>query len=278
MNPVSATARQADGRQVGYAVWGDPAGGLPAIVHCHGTPGSRIPMYPVDMPDGYLHVALDRPGYGLSDPFPGHRVADHAEDVRLVVGELGIGGFSVFGWSGGAGPALGVAAGLPDRVRRAVVGAGRGPVEAPIFESELRDEVLADPEQDRADCNEKARLYREDRDAFFAWMETFVPDLDEFRRLRPNFIRSYDAAFATGGEGWFEDDVQLVSPWGFDLADVRCEVQLWHAEADRMVPPVHGRYVAERLPRCEPHFVPGAGEGHGTLLRLLPEMCAWLVA
>lgn len=233
-------------------------------------------MYPVEMPDRFVHVALDRPGYGLSDPQPGRNMASHAADVARVADELDVARFSLFGWSGGTAPALGVAAALPDRVGRAVVGAGRAPVEAPVFEPELREEVLSNPEQDRADCAEKARLYREDRDAYFAWMESFVPDLEEFRRLRPRFIACYDAAFARGGEGWFEDDVQLVSPWGFDLRDVRCEVQLWHAEADRMVPIKHSRHLAEQLPRCEAHFVAGDGEGHGSLIRHLPEMCRWL--
>ena len=141
MKPASATVRSPDGRRVGYAVWGDPASGLPVIVHCHGTPGSRIPMYPVEMPEGFVHVVLDRPGYGLSDPQPGRSMASHPADVATVADELNVSRFSVFGWSGGAAPALAVAAGLPDRVGRAVVGAGRAPVDSPVFESELRDEL-----------------------------------------------------------------------------------------------------------------------------------------
>ena len=233
-------------------------------------------MYPVSMPEGFVHLALDRPGYGLSDPQPGRNAASHAADVAAVAHELGIARLSVFGWSGGTGPALGVAAGLAERVARAVVVAGRSPVDSPVFEPELRDGVLSNLDQDRADCQEKARLYREDRDAYFAWMESFVPDVEEFRRLRPQFIACYDAAFAAGGEGWFEDDVQLVTPWGFHLEDVRCEVQLWHAEADRMVPIQHGRHLAQQLPRCEPHLVAGEAEDHGTLVRHLPDMCRWL--
>lgn len=280
MNPRSDTVRHDDGRQVGYAVWGDPASRLPVIVHCHGTPGSRIPMYPVAMPDGYVHVVLDRPGYGLSDPLPGRRMADHPADVARVADELGIGRFSVFGWSGGLAPALACAALLPARVHRVVAGAGRSPADSPVFEAELKDEVLGDPEKDRADCEQMAKLYREDRDGYFAQMEKWIPgrDLEQFRKLRPAFISCYDEAFVTGGEGWFEDDLQLVSPWGFELADVRCEVQLWHAEADPMVPVAHGRDLARRLPRCEPHFVGGDEEGHGTLVRFLPQMCEWLAA
>lgn len=278
MSPTSATVSHPDGRQVGFAVWGEPDGATPVIVHCHGSPGSRIPMYPVDMPSGCVHVALDRPGYGLSDPLPGRRMADHALDVELVLGHLGVVRFSVFGWSGGLAPALGVGARLPERVARIAVGAGHAPVDSPVFAPELRDELLADTEKNRADCEAMAKLYREDRDKYFAWMEENLGprDLERFRDLRPAFIRSYDPAFSRGGAGWFDDDMQLVTPWGFDPADVTCEVQLWHAEKDRMVPIAEGRYLAGRLQRCEPHFIGGDDEGHGTLLRLLPEMCAWL--
>jgi pimeloyl-ACP methyl ester carboxylesterase len=276
-SPTSATVWHGDGRQVGYAVWGEPGQAAPAIVHCHGAPGSRIPNYPVDMPAGYRHVSLDRPGYGLSEPLPGRRMADHALDVELVLDHLQIGRFSVFGWSGGAAPALGLGARLPERVARIVVGAGRAPVDAPVFEAEIREELLRDWEKNRADCETMARLYRRAPDQFFAWMERGLKpsDLEGFRQLRPAFTRSYDAAFAVGGEGWFEDDMQLVSPWAYDLDDVRCEVQLWHAEADAVVPVAHGRYLAEHLPRCEAHIVGGEGESHGSLVRLLPEMCAW---
>ncbi len=276
MNPVSAQAQAPDGRRIGYAVWGDVRSGLPVIVHCHGTPGSRIPMYPVPMPEGYAHLALDRPGYGLSAPRPGRRMSDHAADVARVADELGVERFSVFGWSGGAGPALAVGAGEAGRVHRIVVGGGRSPVDSPVFERELRDEIRGDPEKDRADCESAAQTYRTSRDEYFAQMERWLPpqDLESFRAQRPAFIRCYDEAFATGGEGWFEDDLQLVEPWGFELGAVRCEVQLWHGADDRMVPPAHGRYLAAQLPRCESRFV--EGEGHGSLLRLLPEMCAWL--
>jgi len=276
VTPISATVTHPDGRRVGYALWGDPQSRLPVVVHCHGTPGSRIPMYPVEMPEEHVHVMLDRPGWGLSDPLPGRQAADHAGDVAAVLDELGIDAFSALGWSGGVGPALGLGAGLPARVRRIVVGAGRAPVDSPVFPTAMRDEILGDLEKDRADCEQMARLFRESPDSYWAEMESWLPpdELEKFRSQRPQFSAMLTAAFENGGEGWFEDDVQLVTPWGFDLGDVRCEVQLWHGLDDGMVPPDNGRWLAEQLPRCEAHFV--EGEGHGSLQRLLPDMCRWL--
>ncbi|HEX6488092.1 MAG TPA: alpha/beta hydrolase [Candidatus Dormibacteraeota bacterium] len=278
LRSVSATARADDGRQVGYEVWGDPASGLAVIVHCHGSPGSRLPTYPVDMPDGFVHVALDRPGYGLSDPKPGRRMADHADDVARVLAELEVERFSVFGWSGGTGPALSLAARLPQRVRRVVVGGGRSPVDSEVFEPQVREEILGNPDKNREDCEQFARDFVSNPERFLDGMSERLPpqDREAFEALRPRFRASWSEGFRQGGEGFFEDDMQLASPWGFDLADVRCEVQLWHGEADAMVPVAHGRWLAERLPRCTAHVV--AGESHGSLQRLLPEMCAWLAA
>ena len=38
--PALQTLRLRDGRQLAYAEYGDPDG--PAVVHCHGQPGSRL--------------------------------------------------------------------------------------------------------------------------------------------------------------------------------------------------------------------------------------------
>ncbi len=51
----------------------------------------------------------------------------------------------------------------------------------------------------------------------------------------------------------------LVAPWGFPLEEIRTEVHLWYWEGDTIVPPQMGRYLASRLPRAVPHFLPGGG-------------------
>ena len=51
----------------------------------------------------------------------------------------------------------------------------------------------------------------------------------------------------------------LVSPWGFPLEEIRPEVDLWYWEGDSIVPPQMGHYLAARIPRAVPHFLPGGG-------------------
>ena len=52
----------------------------------------------------------------------------------------------------------------------------------------------------------------------------------------------------------------LGRPWGFSLHEIGTEVHLWQGEADTLVPPAMGRYLAEQIPRCHARLLPG--EGH----------------
>ena len=62
------TIRLPDGRQLGYAEYGDPKG-MP-LLFFHGTPGSRLRLSHIDplaRDLGVRVVAPERPGFGLSD-------------------------------------------------------------------------------------------------------------------------------------------------------------------------------------------------------------------
>ena len=46
------------------------------------------------------------------------------------------------------------------------------------------------------------------------------------------------------------DVVLLGQPWGFSLGEIQPEVHLWQGEADTLVPPAMGKYLAAQIPRC----------------------------
>ena len=50
-----------------------------------------------------------------------------------------------------------------------------------------------------------------------------------------------------------------VRPWG----DTPVPVYLWHGENDRIIPSMHGRYVAERFGHCQVRYYPN--EGHAAV-------------
>src|SRR5829696_2426819 len=116
--------------------------GVP-VLYLHGTPDSRLAR-PTDdglaAHAGVRVLALDRPGYGGSDPVPtvgsgaGTSPAGWVEavvgDGVAVLDELRVERCGVVAWSGGALTALAVAAGLPERIAALGIVAGLVPRQA----------------------------------------------------------------------------------------------------------------------------------------------------
>src|SRR5438552_17010722 len=96
-----------DGRRLGYAEYGDPAG--VAVFYFHGTPGSRLEGTIADEAAKRLRVrliAIDRPGVGLSTFKPRRKLRDWPADVIALADALGIDRFAIVGLSGGGPHAL----------------------------------------------------------------------------------------------------------------------------------------------------------------------------
>ncbi len=261
----------ADGRTLAYVERGEPDG-LPVVFH-HGTPGSRHGHHPdPDVYRGVRFFTFDRPGYGLSDPRPGRRVADVAADVSALADHLGLERFAVFGASGGGPHALACAALLPDRVERALVMVGAAPSDDPEFD------FMAG----MADVNvTEFGAALEGEDALAAvlapWVEQIASDpegmidrlaaeLPDYDRevvsrpeIRAELVASFGESVRQGARGWIDDDLAFASSWGFDLADVGPEVRLLQGELDVLVPRAHCEYLAVKLPRATFQLVPGAG-------------------
>ena len=81
---VSRRVTLPDGRGLGYAEFGPPDG--PAVLYFHGWPSSRLE--PAILGAGGVRIiAVDRPGYGLSDAVTGPRprsLADWPADIVVV--------------------------------------------------------------------------------------------------------------------------------------------------------------------------------------------------
>ena len=158
-------------------------------------------------------------------------------------------------------PAFGVTTGMPEMNR------------------ESRRMLKENPEEDRQDVEKAIAAFGEDPESFTAQIDAILDPVDvaadRAMGLKPRMIAQLRDAFQNGSEGWFEDDLVTVRPWGFAPEDVRTEVWLWHGERDRLVPVSHGRHLATRLLRCTGQFL--REEGHISPLRRLPEILDWLV-
>jgi len=83
-------------------------------------------------------------------------------------------------------------------------------------------------------------------------------------------------AIEQGDEGYLEDTLAAVRPWGFGPDGIGVPVLIMHGADDKMVPRAHGEWLAGRCPTAEARIVPDAG--HVTVLDSAPEALAWLAA
>jgi pimeloyl-ACP methyl ester carboxylesterase len=280
-----------DGRTLAVSEGGDPAG-VPILVHS-GTPNSRL-LYEPHVRDaeerGIRLFSYDRPGYGGSTRKRGRDIADCATNVVTVCDALGIEEFCVWGVSGGGPHALATTALLPERVRAAGALASVAPFDAVgldfyggMGKQNAEDFRLVVDGDDEAHL---AMLERERNEMLGSTPEKLVElwqtllgpaDRDVLNgELATFMLRAGRAGIGATLDGWFDEDLALTKPWGFDLAAIRAPVLLWHGEQDQFVPFAHGLWLAEHIPGVEARLTPG--DGHLTLTeRRVPDVHAWLL-
>ena len=258
-----------DGRTLAFAVWGD-ADGFP-VLGLHGTPGCRLERWPDEelyRRAGVCLVTHDRAGYGRSDRRRGRRVADEADDVLALAEHLGFERFGVTGASGGGHHALACAALLPDRVVRATCAVGPAPLGQPGLEQEewlagqdaanvkefgwaVAGEDVLYPELER-ELSEMAARVAVDPASVLG--EFDLSDTDRAELARPERMQiireSIAEQAATGVDGWVDDDLATVAPWGFDVSRIGVPVLIRYGATDVLVPPAHGEWLAANVPGC----------------------------
>ena len=279
-----------DGRTLCVESGGDPSGRA-VLVHS-GSPGSRLVARPVlqDAEErGIRLISYDRPGYGGSTPQPGRSVADCADDVRAIAAAFGIDRLAVWGISGGGPHALACAALLPDLVSAVGSLASLAPYGAPgldYFDGMGQDNAddirlyLSDP----AAARDKSKADREGMlqstpEGLFEILATLLSPTDA-AALTPEFaaflVNTSRIGLATSDQGWWDDAVAHLGAWGFDVADIRIPVQLWHGAQDQFVPFGHGQWLAARIPGVDAHLT--ETDGHITLgATRIPEVHDWLL-
>ena len=243
--------------------------GYPLLVH-HGSPAARLLFAPnVDAAagHGFRLISWDRPGYGDTPGMPGRRVADGAPEAAAVADALECDRFAVWGFSGGGSFALACAALLPDRVSGTVVMATLAPYAAEgldwagHFSEAGQAEVrlyFENREQARENFRVDAERYAS-RATVEGWLEVWgeraEADEAHSRAVAEHLARVWRESEKQSDEGWWEDWEAYLSPWGFDLGGIRTPVQLWHGVHDAAASVEHGRWLANRIPGVDAHFV-----------------------
>jgi pimeloyl-ACP methyl ester carboxylesterase len=251
-----------------------PESGFPVIVH-NGS-GSRHVFPPAvaeGASQGFRLIGYDRPGCGGSTPMPGRVIADCAADVQAIMTELGITRAAAWGSSGGGPYALATAAKLPEHVTAVCVFASIGPYGVPDLDfveglggGEFREEIrknLEEPERARAQFRKQSAVTLAQRGSPGWWLEAWgdragrdPAHSQEWAHYLAVCIRDALRADDSGSfddEGSWEDDNAVYRPWGFDVADIKASVSLWHGLQD-FLPVAHARWLADRIPEVITHF------------------------
>jgi pimeloyl-ACP methyl ester carboxylesterase len=237
---------------------------------------------------GVRLISFDRPGYGQSDRCPNRRVADVAPDVEAIADFLEIEEFAVLGRSGGGPHALACAARLPTRVTRAGVLVSLAPLEAEgldwfagMTDSNVRHYTAAvtEPAALTVELAQAAARIRADPDIHVATIGPEMPEPD--RRvvadpgIRALLARNFAEALQNTAEGWIDDSLAFCGPWGFDPADIRVPVLLWHGTGDVFSPVTHTSWLAQRIPGAIASIRPDIA--HFGALEVMTRVLSWLI-
>lgn len=261
---------------MGFAEFGDPRG--KPVFYFHGFPGSRLEaQVAADLASRHMArlIAVDRPGYGLSDFKPDRLIGEWPADVLEFADSLRLGRFIVLGLSGGGPYAAACALKIPDRLISVGIVSGMGPPEALAQSGSMtwmnraalflarRIPVLVDWA-----CAGFARSIRRRPDRVISRLRRLVSPVDREVLNRKEFqetlCRSFREAVRLDSRGPARDLFLYARPWDFRLQDIKMPVHLWHGELDRIVPPSLGRFQQGAIPNCRATYY--GQEGHFSLI------------
>lgn len=271
---LDSSVRMPDGRRIGVAEFGAPAGR--PLLWFHGIPGGRHQVPPAVRSRaadfGVRVIAIERPGIGKSSKHLYKRIRDFAADVDVVLDSLGIDEFAVVGMSGGGAYAQAVAHQMPERVVSLALLCSVAP-------------AIGDHKAPGGAVNDLARTFRVPMiyvrrpmgtvlwgviqalkpvaNPVFDFACDRMPESDgEIMRdpaTRRMFLTDLVGNSRRQCQAVLNDATLMGRHWGFDIRDIRVPTRVWMGTEDRIVPPEHGRHLAAVIPDAELEVHEGAG-------------------
>jgi pimeloyl-ACP methyl ester carboxylesterase len=270
------TLKLTDGRFLEY--FDNGIASTSAIVLHHGTPGhghTWATWLELAAARGIRALSYSRAGYGISDRNESRTVAANNADIRELLDSFGIREFISIGWSGGGPHALATTTltGSKGAITLAGVGAygvddldflaGMGEENEIEFGEAVKGEAHISAWMDANAGAFKNVTGDQIREAFGG----LIGDADK-AVLQGNYAEesatSMRKGLAVSFDGWIDDDIAFIQPWGFDLAAISVPVLIWQGDDDFMVPHAHSYWLEKHIPGAKLNFVPG--HGHISLL------------
>jgi pimeloyl-ACP methyl ester carboxylesterase len=259
-----------EGRRVGFRRYG--ADTEPSLLYLHGCPGSRaeVRLYELDLLQelGIGVVAVDRAGYGLTDPADDWDVLARVRDAIAVTDAMGMSTFALQGTSAGGTYALAVAATVPDRVRAVILAGGQGRLDTdwafddmpPDFAEGWRQE-LNDPDGSRTRFDAEMLEFRNAPDIVGAWLDMTSHMTDDERAFVASvgnaLIEDTLEATRQGGMGYWLDGQTRGRPWPFAVATIQAPIHVFHGDRDGWNPLLALQRSLAGAPHVHEHIYPG---------------------
>jgi len=261
--------RLRNGNRIGYAIYGNKKN-FP-IFYFHGWPGSRFELKNIPLKKKKCFViALERPGYGISDPISKFEILDWPKIVLEVANKLKIKNFSIIGVSGGAPFALACANTIKNKRLKSIaivcalapnkakgmdkgrvgmlLNFGRKPFISWLIFNFLRMRLLnGNLEKSFNKWKNKISLPEIDLKLF---------TIDRGKRLMENFKE----AVKHGTKGVHRDANLYSNYWGFKLKNIKKKIFVWHGDKDLTVPIITNKYYKKKLKNKKIFIKPN--EGH----------------
>ncbi|MFJ3491107.1 alpha/beta fold hydrolase [Leifsonia aquatica] len=276
------------GRRVGVTTLGD-ADAERIVVFCHPAPGTSVfdPDPDASATRNVHIVAIDRPGYGSSDPVPygewpsivraADDIAEYLRSVVLAERSMGVRRVrtvGIVGWSAGGRVALAFAARHPDLTERVAIVATPAPNEAvPWIPPELQAE--SDRLGTLAPAEAVQRLSEQLQSQADAVLSVSDPGdvppeavgatavdaaVLALPGVRDRLGRMLQDAFRQGSAGTAADILSYTArPWGFDPGDVQAKTLIVGGQGDAIAGNAHAAWYQKAVPDSRMEMVPGVG-------------------
>jgi len=258
-----------DGRYMGYAIYGSQTG-IPVVVMSD-MPGSRyfnFDSLSSNITKELRIIALERAGYGLSDPTYTTSLISYMNDLTSLIDSLKLKKFHVVGIGAGGPYALGLGYKKSGSVSSITLIASLGAIHE-------MDNSFDGTENPFFKACAFLKNYPSIVPKIFFWfvrqfLYYFNYPITDAIKIMPeseqnalinksvaleSLLLSMKEGVRPGSYGMhFDHKLLWQFPWGFSLKDIRVPVKVYYSEKDTHIPISQSRYLCENLPSAKCHY------------------------
>ncbi len=264
-----------DGKNFSYYEYGDGRG--KPILFFHGT-GSHIHamlLHAAAFEMGYRIIVPDRPGVGLSDFQKGWTLLGSVGSYVELLDTLKVEKCIAMGISGGGPSLMACAYAIPERIEMVVDLA----CAMPLYRDRESIRSLGTMDRFYAKIGSKLPLalfkipfsllgllqtVMKSPKSFVKMMSSSMCASDARLFANPNlqylFMRDFQELFRHGSKGPAYDAQLVYKDWGFDLADIKTRIEIFHGTEDKWVPIKFSEHLEKKAPLATLH--PVQNQGH----------------